>query len=486
MQREKVGVFMSYKRAAWLWATLIVPVLVSCNVESPSQPSEAEPSQLTWEELVAQMGPTTYSIGFVQSGSLIGVGSGVAINDSTIATNAHVVLALKEALTEYGDTSLHPVAVQNGGVVYGTDTHFLNAFAIHPGYSATTTETFDFGIVTTKTALSSWAQLASASEARELRVGQEIGTIGFPGELNPINTQNAVATFKNGTISALRAFGGAASTESNSYYVQHNLSLSGGTSGSPIFNRNGKIVAINNSGIVTLVYSSATNTWERIPIAALGFGIRADQFQQTLHAPKTAFSSLEVERVTYTFINDTWSDVEIRFLSVGVSDTIGWKDTLSFWDNAGNSGQEPIQLRSLVATNNYLTWVDTLTLGQDFSRSYIVTDDYFLLGVENLTNRSVRSIVVSNVFEYDSSAISIPVDGYRDVGYYRSSSATDFRMYFNNTGTFLSSDNQNTTSSSGEAIWYPISPTNILSKPTVYSDRKADKSGGHRVRSFRK
>ena len=38
-------------------------------------------------------------------------------------------------------------------------------------------------------------------------------------------------------------------TASDSYVVQHNLDLSGGTSGSPIFDDSGQVVAINNAGI---------------------------------------------------------------------------------------------------------------------------------------------------------------------------------------------------------------------------------------------
>ena len=67
----------------------------------------------------------------------------------------------------------------------------------------------------------------------------------------------------------------------SAYIVQHNLDLSGGTSGSPIFTTEGEVVAINNSGI-----SLTALTFGGDPIqvsqASLGFGIRVDKIHELL------------------------------------------------------------------------------------------------------------------------------------------------------------------------------------------------------------
>ena len=112
-----------------------------------------------------------------------------------------------------------------------------------------------------------------------LRVGQPVATMGFPGEIAALNTMVPLATFKDGTISALRPLRPEAEavTPENSRFVQHNLDLSGGTSGSPIFDHEGWIVAINNAGTEALVIDQRSGEPRRVPSGNIGFGIRVDE-----------------------------------------------------------------------------------------------------------------------------------------------------------------------------------------------------------------
>ena len=128
------------------------------------------------------------------------------------------------------------------------------------------------------------ARLATSNAVYRLRVGAPIATLGFPGELQggELSHLFPIGTFKNGTISALRPpFRGEMYTTSDSYVVQHNLDLSGGTSGSPIFDDSGQVVAINNAGIENVVLNIG-GAPARISQAALGFGIRADKIHELL------------------------------------------------------------------------------------------------------------------------------------------------------------------------------------------------------------
>ena len=59
--------------------------------------------------------------------------------------------------------------------------------------------------------------------------------------------------------------------------MQHNLDLSGGTSGSPIFDQSGWIIAVNNSGTERLTIDLNTGQPSRVPSGNIGFGIRADE-----------------------------------------------------------------------------------------------------------------------------------------------------------------------------------------------------------------
>ena len=87
------------------------------------------------------------------------------------------------------------------------------------------------------------------------RVGQPVGTLGFPGELSYLLEKVPISTFKEGTISALRPYSAQEPevTPANSKVVQFNLGQTGGTSGSPVFDHEGFIVAVSFAGIVILV-----------------------------------------------------------------------------------------------------------------------------------------------------------------------------------------------------------------------------------------
>ena len=66
-------------------------------------------------------------------------------------------------------------------------------------------------------------------------------------------------------------------TSANSKIVQHNLDLSPGTSGSPIFDRYGWVIAVNNAGTSALGIDIHTGELTRIPTGNIGFGIRVDE-----------------------------------------------------------------------------------------------------------------------------------------------------------------------------------------------------------------
>ena len=75
----------------------------------------------------------------------------------------------------------------------------------------------------------------------------------------------------------------------DTYIVQHNLDLSGGTSGSPIFDASGQVVAINNAGIeADFSGLGIDGDWPRISQSALGFGIRADKIHELLRQADVA------------------------------------------------------------------------------------------------------------------------------------------------------------------------------------------------------
>ena len=227
------------------------------------------------------------------------IGTGFAVDSETLVTNAHVIDGLidwndyiedlnRTAGTEW-NSAWTVVRNLTTSPSLGSNVFLINHLSYwqHPEWDGDNSSP-DVGLLEIYEGhISRRVTLATSSEARRLRVGAPIATLGFPGELQGGDDWAdffPIATFKNGTISALRPrFEGQSYTAPHdTYIVQHNLDISGGTSGSPIFDASGRVVAINNADISYWV--DIGDTQARITQTALGFGIRADKIHEALSA----------------------------------------------------------------------------------------------------------------------------------------------------------------------------------------------------------
>jgi V8-like Glu-specific endopeptidase len=420
---------------------------------------------IEWDDLISELKKQCYIIGFESKNKINGMASGFAISSTQIMTNAHVVNSLIKHAKNHRPGDYKFVAVRDGGTLDLDYSYELDKFAIHPGYDSTAKYTYDFAIVTIKKGtLTDTCLFETNSNLNSLMVGCHIATIGFPGETNDLNTVNPTATYKSGTVSALRPFVPDKTPSNNltNVVIQHNFNTTGGTSGSPVFNKQGKVIAIHKSGEYEWI-KNIDSSWTRIPVGSLGYSIRIDQRIGLETQPLTAFSSIKPTKVYYHFINGTLTDLQFYILGK-LRDTIESLDTLKLWDYKGEPRYDDIELRSIVATDNYLSWDDTLKTGVDFSRRYIVSDKYFLYGLCNKTNKIVKSCVVLNSLGYDSTSLYLPIESCRFVGYYKASSATDFRLYLDSTSQIISWEGIDTRSSTKEAKFVRLDAT--LRSPT--------------------
>ena len=223
------------------------------------------------------------------------VGTGFAVDRETLVTNGHVIDGLIDwdnYIVDFNRTNGTKwnsswAVVQNLTTSLSVDSNFfyINSYWQHPEWDGDTRSP-DVGLLEIYEGyISRRVSLATSREARRLRVGAPIATLGFPGELQggELSDLFPIATFKNGTISALRPrFQDEPYSAADTYIVQHNLDLSGGTSGSPIFDASGQVVAINNAGIDADFSGMGDGDWPRISQSALDFGIRADKIHELL------------------------------------------------------------------------------------------------------------------------------------------------------------------------------------------------------------
>ena len=278
-----------------------IAVLGACTLEPAPH---GEP--LNWATVVADanLADSVYAIGVEVAGfdfaqedagedpggegsGFVFIGTGFAAHyPDTIWTNAHVAEAVREAMgiVEDNDGNVTvtgiPVAVRSGTAIGGAHTHRLNmdTVRIHPEYDAELLNSPDVAVIHLEDG--SFRDVPSflpRDLATGLRAGQPIGSLGFPGELSALEAV-PIATFKDGTISALRPYDDQETqvTPENSKLVQFNLGQTGGTSGSPVFDHEGFIVAVSCCGIGALVVDEE-GIPVMIPIGALDFGIRVDE-----------------------------------------------------------------------------------------------------------------------------------------------------------------------------------------------------------------
>ena len=227
------------------------------------------------------------------------VGTGFAVDSETLVTNGHVIDALIEwndVVEDFNRTNGTEwtsswVVVQNLAISFDeSEFFFIEYYWNHPDWDGDTRSP-DVGLLYIWEGgyISRRVTLATSNEARRLRVGAPIATLGFPGELqggDDLSKLFPIATFKNGTISALRPRyeDESYSAPRDTYIVQHNFDITGGTSGSPIFDASGKVVAINNARMEEDFSGlNIDGDWPRIGQGSLGFGIRGDKIHELLN-----------------------------------------------------------------------------------------------------------------------------------------------------------------------------------------------------------
>lgn len=212
---------------------------------------------------------------FMLSSNGQGFCTAFAVRPSVLATNAHCVHAARKA----GGTIM---ALENEG--RGNMSFSVIDMKSHPSYRENDgpVPSPDVGIMTISGRVATVLNLATAHELTAMGTGDDVYLIGFPGRL--MDTANPGATFLAAHIGRITAPNGRPAAFNDSWLVQHDAPTTKGTSGSPIFNARGKVIAINAGGYIdTLDETIQGKKAEVMKASPYKFGMRINLLDAILH-----------------------------------------------------------------------------------------------------------------------------------------------------------------------------------------------------------
>ena len=224
----------------------------------------------------------------------IPMGTAWAFDNNIFATNAHVIQGVYkngvEVLKQHSDiiSDMEICLILNET----KKSYPVKSFRVHPEYA--TAKDADFAFLYTDSVVHK-LQIADDRELHNIKQGTAIAFLGFPMEGlldSNVNTANPMASLQTGNIVAISDAEYGDSGFAGNTIVRHNLPTVGGASGSPIFNKDGKVIAILFAGHMKIEFDK-NGKMVRTPMAAMiNFGIRIDRMKQCFNAKEISTANL--------------------------------------------------------------------------------------------------------------------------------------------------------------------------------------------------
>lgn len=221
----------------------------------------------------------------------IPIGTAWVCRPGVLATNAHVALGIAEMIKKAEQKGI------KGSVPYylpsrakGKAVRIIN-YAIHPDFKRIAVSadgvlpvsTPDVALMKLKEKLAPLLTMAGKSELEYLRPGETVQYVGFPMENlagHNVNLHDVMATTQTGTITSVSDWWLGDSGAAANKLIRHDMGIAGGASGSPIFNKNGRVIGLINAGNMvpnfSLTESGKLNIARTPSAARVNFGVRVD------------------------------------------------------------------------------------------------------------------------------------------------------------------------------------------------------------------
>lgn len=173
--------------------------------------------------------------------------------------------------------SLEPIIFINASA---GESYSVSHVQVHRNYKRNDTQKNpDVAILTIEGKHRHYFKIAPQSKLNSLKSGQRVAYLGYPSEtlITNVNNDDPIATMQSGIISAVSDFDLKDSGARNNQFIRHNLPATGGASGSPIFDKDGDVVALLFGINVFTDIKTETGVLKRIPSAVqINFAVRAD------------------------------------------------------------------------------------------------------------------------------------------------------------------------------------------------------------------
>jgi len=197
-----------------------------------------------------------------------------------LATNAHCA----KFAAELKDNGLKTYARMNKAPEFSYE---VVSWKLHPEYNDTVFSA-DVALIQLElkgVELPIEVQLSTNNELMQLRPGRAIYTMGYPGRV--MKPHRPDASLRTSVISRLTTYEKMPADPKFTQMVWHSALTSKGTSGSPIFNANGAVIAVNNGGLSARRILNESKVGDKdVEVAydatGLNFGIRVDTLRELL------------------------------------------------------------------------------------------------------------------------------------------------------------------------------------------------------------